>query len=137
MYRRVFILLLSAVLLSGCSCPQRLARLQERCPQCFDTATVSDTLVLHQVDTDTAFVFSPYVERDTFYVENERVSLRLVRHVDTLQTILTAKPDTVIRTVSVPVPAPPCKNHTPQIIAAAVVIAVMLATVLRAIRKKL
>ena len=102
MKKKFFLTILSILLLGSCSCNSRMARLQKKCPQCFEKITVSDTVAVPSTRIDTVFVATHAV--DTFVIEHNRASLEIIKEVDTLYTTLHLKPDTIYRTLHLPAP---------------------------------
>lgn len=100
--KRFFLVVLS-VLMVGCSCEQKLMRARKNCPELFVPVVVSDTLVVPDIRVDTTFLLSP-TETDTFVIARERLSVKLVRHRDTVFTELFVAGDTVIKTQVIEVP---------------------------------
>lgn len=102
MKKNFFLSILALLLLSSCNCQRRMARLQKRCPQCFEKIMVSDTVAVPSTRIDTVFVATRAV--DTFYIEHNRAEMEIIKQVDTLYTTLHLKPDTIYRTLHLPAP---------------------------------
>lgn len=102
MKRNIF-LILTLLLLSACSCEKRMAHLERHCPECFNKITFSDTVATPSIRIDTVFVAKNTV--DTFFIDNPRVELMIIKQVDTFYTTLHLKPDTIIRAIEVSAPA--------------------------------
>ena len=102
MKKNFFLSILALLLLSSCNCQRRMARLQKRCPQCFEKIMVSDTVATPSIRIDTVFVATRAV--DTFVLEHNRASLDVIKQVDTFYTTLHLKPDTIYRTLHLPAP---------------------------------
>lgn len=102
MKKNFFLSILALLLLSSCNCQRRMARLQKRCPQCFEKIMVSDTVATPSIRIDTVFVATRAV--DTFVLEHNRASLKVIKQVDTFYTTLHLKPDTIYRTLHLPTP---------------------------------
>lgn len=100
MNKNFFLSILALLLLSSCNCQRRMARLQKRCPQCFEKIMVSDTVATPSIRIDTVFVATRAV--DTFVLEHNRASLEVIKQVDTFYTTLHLKPDTIYRTLHLP-----------------------------------
>jgi len=95
---RIIILLL---LLQSCSPAQRLGRLVKKNPELvgIDTIYKSDTTVIEAVRADSTFIFSKSI--DTFYMDKERLHVKVVRHNDTIQVFGECATDTIIKEVMV------------------------------------
>ena len=95
---RIIILLL---LLQSCSPAQRLGRLVKKNPDLvgIDTIYKSDTTIIEAVRSDSTFIFSKSV--DTFYMDKERLHVKVVRHNDTIQVFGECATDTIIKEVMV------------------------------------
>lgn len=102
MKKNFFLSILALLLLSSCNCQRRMARLQKRCPQCFEKIMVSDTVATPSILIDTVFVATSAV--DTFVLEHNKASLKVIKQVDTFYTTLHLKPDTIYRTLHLPTP---------------------------------
>lgn len=102
MKKNFFLSILALLLLSSCNCQQRMARLQKKCPQCFEQITIADTIALPSARIDTVFVSSHTI--DTFVLEHNRATLEVIKQVDTLYATLHLKPDTIYRTLHLPAP---------------------------------
>ena len=102
---------LLAALLPGCSCNYHVRQVQKRCPGYMraDTAVV----VREEFRHDTSFIMGvgdTLRMRDTFFITQERVRVRVVRQCDTLRVGVELPPDTIttVRTVTV---TPPCPKR--------------------------
>ncbi|MBO7201844.1 MAG: hypothetical protein J6V54_10695 [Bacteroidales bacterium] len=102
MNKNFFLSILTLLLLSSCSCHRRMARLQKRCPQCFEKIMISDTVATPSIRIDTVFVAKSTL--DTFCIEHNRVELEVIKQVDTFYATLSLKPDTIYRTLHLPAP---------------------------------
>ncbi len=93
---RIIILLL---LIQSCSPAQRLGRLVKKNPELvgIDTIYKSDTTIIEAVRADSTFIFSKSV--DTFYMDKERIHVKVVRHNDTIQVFGECATDTIIKEV--------------------------------------
>ncbi len=110
--RHIFFILcvLLSVIFAGCSveqrCQRRLVFLENNCPDCFTTATVRDTIIREGWRHDTAFIIHSLTDTvaDTFVLERERVSVRIIRTCDTLLVTADVLADTIYieRQVAVP-----------------------------------
>lgn len=125
-------LLVATGTIAGCSCEIRLQQLHRHCPDCITEAQLTDTLFLQPTQHDTTLILSPTLH-DTFFVETERVSLQIIRHTDTLTTTLHTKPDTVVFTRTLTVPAPH-RPPTSSIIALAAIFGIMLAAIIKLLK---
>lgn len=101
MKKNIF-LILTLLLLSACSCEKRMAHLERHCPECFNKITFSDTVATPSIRIDTVFVAKNTI--DTFFIDNPRVELMIIKQVDTFYTTLHLKPDTIYRTLHLPAP---------------------------------
>ena len=99
MKNRLFYLITLCLLLSGCSCTERLQRLMVYCPECFETKAIKDTVILPEFRFDTAFYFTGIT--DTFTIEKERVQIQILRRTDTMIVRVNIPADTVVKTVYV------------------------------------
>ena len=96
---RLFYLITLCLLLSGCSCTERLQRLMVYCPECFETKAIKDTVIVPEFRFDTAFFFTGVT--DTFTIEKERVQVQILRRTDTMIVRINIPADTVVKTVYV------------------------------------
>ena len=114
MKTKVLFFIFLCLLLAGCStqrrCERRLAFVERHCPDCFTTVTVRDTIIREGWKHDTAFIIGLDTIPDTFYIEKEKVSVRIVRHTDTLFCTVENNPDTVYIEQVVNVPQLPKSN---------------------------
>ena len=112
MSRRPLLLLPAALLLASCSCQQRLERLHARCPECFEAATVTDTIERHALHLDTVALlqWTPLGAAREAAIERHDLSLRLHLDADTVRISLDIPPDTVIVERGIPVPRTPCPD---------------------------
>ncbi len=87
------------LLLQSCSPAQRLGRLVKKNPELvgIDTIYKSDTTIIEAVRADSTFIFSKSV--DTFYMDKERIHVKVVRHNDTIQVFGECATDTIIKEV--------------------------------------
>ena len=111
MQRKILPLLLFSLLaLTGCSCQQRLERLQHRCPDCFTqtTAQVRDTLTVPEkiLTGSVPWVWLP--SGDTVLLQNRDITLQLLLEGDSLRADVTVQPDTLYIDREVAVPCPEC-----------------------------
>ncbi len=97
-------LLLLVCLFVCCSPAKRLERLVSRHPDLVssDTIYASDTTILTAVRADTSFVFTSS-PNDTFYLDRDRLSVRVIRSTDTLLINAECKADTIIKEIPVQV----------------------------------
>lgn len=95
-------LLLSVLLLSGCSAEYHLKKAVKKDPSILkrDTVIVHDTTVLPSVVLrDTVRL----KEIDTLVLTKEKLNLKIVRVKDTFQIDAECKGDTIIKTISIPI----------------------------------
>ncbi len=81
MQRKILPLLLFSLLaLSGCSCQQRLERLQHRCPDCFTqtTAHVRDTVPVPEKILSGSVSWAWLPSGDTVLLQNRDITLQLL-----------------------------------------------------------
>ena len=129
MQRKILPLLLFSLLaLTGCSCQQRLERLQQRCPDCFTqtTAHVRDTVPVPEkiLSGSVPWVWLP--SGDTILLQNRDITLQLLLEGDSLKADVIVQPDTLYIDREVTVPCPECDSrlqrlHLDVAIAAALV----------------
>ncbi len=95
---RIIIVLL---LLQSCSPAQRLGRLVKKNPELvgIDTIYKSDTTIIEAVRADSTFIFSKSI--DTFYMDKERLHVKVVRYNDTIHVFGECATDTIIKEVMV------------------------------------
>lgn len=106
------LIIISLVLLSSCTPQKRLARLIKNNPELVrtDTITIIDTITTRTVTTDTIIRWSQLNRTDTITLLKERLTVRLIKHSDTLElqgeclgdTIYIEKKIPVEKVVSVP-----------------------------------
>ncbi len=129
MQRKILPLLLFSLLaLSGCSCQQRLERLQRRCPDCFTqtTAHVRDTLPVPAKLLSGSVPWAWLPSGDTVLLQNRDITLQLLLDGDSLKADVTVPPDTLYIDREVTLPCPECDSrlsrlHLDVAIAAAMV----------------
>ena len=129
MQRKILPLLLFSLLaLTGCSCQQRLERLQRRCPDCFTqtTAHVRDTLPVPAKLLSGSVPWAWLPSGDTVLLQNRDITLQLLLEGDSLKADVTVPPDTLYIDRQVTVPCPECDSrlsrlHLDVAIAAALV----------------
>ena len=81
MQRKILPLLLFSLLaLTGCSCQQRLERLQHRCPDCFTqtTAHVRDTVPVPEKILSGSVSWAWLPSGDTVLLQNRDITLQLL-----------------------------------------------------------
>lgn len=110
--KRIFLLILSAAILSSCSCPQRLEHLRRHCPECFDSVTAPVTLSVPVPERLADFTLPlDALELDRPLVlhgpDNITLSL-LITGDDSLAATVTVPPDTITVTQPVTLPCPQC-----------------------------
>lgn len=111
MQRKILPLLLFSLLaLTGCSCQQRLERLQQRCPDCFTqtTAHVRDTLTVPEKILSGSVPWAWLPSGDTVLLQNRDIILQLLLEGDSLRADVTVQPDTLYIDREVAVPCPEC-----------------------------
>ncbi len=129
MQRKILPLLLFSLLaLTGCSCQQRLERLQQRCPDCFTqtTAHLRDTLPVPEKILSSSVPRAWLPSGDTVILQNRDITLQLLLEGDSLKADVTVPPDTLYIDRQVTVPCPECDSrlsrlHIDVAIAAALV----------------
>lgn len=89
------------LLFQSCSPAQRLGRLVKNNPELATTTTVykSDTTIIERVSADSTFILTRLT--DTFYVENDRLKIKVVREYDTLKVFGECLTDTIIKQIAV------------------------------------
>lgn len=94
---RIALLIVLILMLTSCSIKKRLANFVARHPEVVksDTVFVSDTTIIDSIYADTSFITT--VKRDTFYLEKEKLKVRVIRDTDTLWLDADVKADTVIK----------------------------------------
>ena len=111
MQRKILPLLLFSLLaLTGCSCQQRLERLQHRCPDCFTqtTAHVRDTVPVPAKILSGSVPWAWLPSGDTVLLQNRDITLQLLLEGDTLRADVTVPPDTLYIDREVAVPCLEC-----------------------------
>ena len=129
MQRKILPLLLFSLLaLTGCSCQQRIERLQRRCPDCFTQTTthVRDTVPVPAKILSGSVPWAWLPSGDTVLLQNRDITLQLLLEGDSLRADVTVPPDTLYIDRQVTVPCPECDNrlsrlHLDVAIAAALV----------------
>lgn len=121
-------LLFSLLALTGCSCQQRLERLQQRCPDCFTqtTAHLRDTLPVPAKTLSGSVPWAWLPAGDTVLLQNRDITLQLLLEGDSLKADVTVPPDTLYIDHEVTLPCPECNSrlirlHLDVAIAAAMV----------------
>ena len=116
------------LVLQGCSCQQRLERLQHRCPDCFTqtTAHLRDTLPVPEKILSGSVPWAWLPSGDTVLLQNRDITLQLLLEGDSLKADVTVPPDTLYIDRQVTVPCPECDSrlsrlHLDVAIAAALV----------------
>lgn len=89
------------ILLQSCSPAQRLGRLVKNHPELATTTTIykSDTTIIERVTADSTFILTSIT--DTFYVEKDRLKIKVVKTHDTLQVFGECQTDTIIKEIAV------------------------------------
>ena len=129
MQRKILPLLLFSLLaLTGCSCQQRLERLQSRCPDCFTqtTAHVRDTVPVPEKILSSSVPWAWLPSGDTVLLQNRDITLQLLLEGDSLKADVTVPPDTLYIDREVALPCLECDSrlsrlHLDVAIAAAMV----------------
>lgn len=142
MQRKILPLLLFSLLaLTGCSCQQRLERLQHRCPDCFTqtTAHLRDTLPVPEKILSGSVPWAWLPSGDTVLLQNRDITLQLLLEGDSLRADVTVPPDTLYIDRQVTVPCPECDSrlsrlHLDVAIAAALVALLALWGIAREVR---
>lgn len=134
-------LLFSLLALTGCSCQQRLERLQRRCPDCFTqtTAHVRDTLTVPEKILSGSVPWAWLPSGDTVLLQNRDITLQLLLEGDSLKADVTVQPDTIYIDREVTLPCPECDSRLSRIhldvaIAAAMVALLALWGIAREVR---
>lgn len=106
----------AAALLAGCTCQQRLQRLQRHCPDCFlpDTLTTTDTLIPPPIHILEHIPFSDLTAPFPITLTRPNYTLTLTPTADGLTLQGTATPDTIIRTIKIPVRTPVIIQQLPK-----------------------
>lgn len=90
-------LLILIIILTSCSAPKRLERLQKNHSYLFERKTdtikveIKDTVYFDRVQKDTLF----HVDFDTVFIQNERLKIQLIRENDTIYVDGVCDGDTV------------------------------------------
>ena len=142
MQRKILPLLLFSLLaLTGCSCQQRLERLQQRCPDCFTqtTAHLRDTLPVPAKILSGSVPWAWLTAGDTVLLQNRDITLQLLLEGDSLKADVTVQPDTLYIDREVTLPCPGCDSRLSRIhldvaIAAAMVALLALWGIAREVR---
>lgn len=142
MQRKILPLLLFSLLaLTGCSCQQRLERLQHRCPDCFTqtTAHVRDTLTVPEKILTGSVPWAWLPSGDTVLLQNRDITLQLLLEGDSLKADVTVQPDTLYIDREVTLPCPECDSrlsrlHLDVAIAAALVALLAIWDIAREVR---
>ena len=142
MQRKILPLLLFSLLaLTGCSCQQRLERLQRRCPDCFTqtTAHVRDTLTVPEKILSGSVPWAWLPSGDTVLLQNRDITLLLLLEGDSLKADVTVQPDTLYIDREVTLPCTECDSrlsrlHLDVAIAAALVAILALWGIAREVR---
>ena len=142
MQRKILPLLLFSLLaLTGCSCQQRLERLQSRCPDCFTqtTAHVRDTLTVPEKILTGSVPWAWLPSGDTVLFQNRDITLQLLVEGDSLRADVTVQPDTLYIDREVALPCLECDSrlsrlHLDVAIAAAMVALLALWGIAREVR---
>lgn len=95
---RIIILL---ILLQSCTPAQRLGRLVSKHPELvgIDTIYKQDTTIIESVRADSTFIFSHVT--DTFYMDKDRLHVKIVRYNDTIRVFGECATDTIIKEIMV------------------------------------
>lgn len=82
---KYLILILSFFLITSCSPQKRIQRILRHHPELLvkDTLIVRDTVIVPTIKADTSFILSNSV--DTFYLEKERLKIKIIKDHDTLK----------------------------------------------------
>lgn len=101
-------LLLSTLLLSGCSCEKRMARLEKLCPECFekDTLHLIDTLVPPPVTFFEHLSWDQLSHNGQFVLERPDHTFNVTVSDGGIDIEGEVRPDTLILTRDVPVMVP-------------------------------
>ena len=142
MQRKILPLLLFSLLaLTGCSCQQRLERLQQRCPDCFTqtTAHVRDTLTVPEKILTGSVPWAWLPSGDTVLLQNRDITLQLLLEGDSLKADVTVPPDTLYIDREVTLPCPECESrlsrlHLDVAVAAALLVLLFLWGLAREVR---
>ena len=134
-------LLFSLLALTGCSCQQRLERLQRHCPDCFThtTAHLRDTLPVPEKILSGSVPWAWLPSGDTVILQNRDITLQLLLEGDSLKADVTVPPDTLYIDREVTLPCPECDSllcrlHIDVAIAAALVALLALWGIAREVR---
>ncbi len=111
--RYTLFFLLAAIGLTGCSCQQQLARLQQRCPECFDsvTGTAQTQLPIPEHLANFTFPVSDLADNGTVTFtspDNITLTLNIDDTGDSLAASVHIPADTVTVEVPVTLPCPEC-----------------------------
>jgi len=98
---KIFVLLI--LVITSCTPAQRLGRLVKNHPELVSTDTVfkQDTTIIEAVKQDSTFIFTG--RTDTFYMEKDRLKIKVIRSHDTLTVQGECKTDTIIKQIPVQV----------------------------------
>ena len=108
MRRLVASLALVALMLSSCSCQQRLQYLQRHCPECFqqDTLRVPDTVVPAPIPILGHLSWSQLQQQEPVVLQGSHYTLDVTLDGGGLTLEGTVTPDTIVREIPVPVDRP-------------------------------
>lgn len=109
--KRILLLILSAAILSGCSCPKQLERLRRHCPECFDSTTGNvnvDVPIPERLANFTIPLDAFDGDRPVVFTSPDNITLTLHIDGDDLAAQVTVPPDTVQLEVPVTLPCPQC-----------------------------
>ena len=106
--KRLFPLLLAAMLAAGCSCQKRLERLERLCPECFakDTLHLVDTVVPPPVQIFEHLGWSQLDHNGMFVIERPDYTFNVTVSDGGVDIEGEVRPDTVILEREVPVEVP-------------------------------
>ena len=110
--KRIILPLLAAILISGCSCSQRLEHLRQHCPECFDSAKGNvnvDVPVPERLANFTIPLDAFDGDRPVVFNSPDNITLTIqFSDGDNLTAQVSVPPDTIQVEVPITLPCPKC-----------------------------
>ena len=136
----LFTLAAAGLLLTACSCEWRLARLQERCPDCLagDTLVVRDTVVPPPVTVFEHIGWDSLDHNGTFVIERPDYTFNVTVTDAGVDIEGEVRPDTIYSEIKVPVTVPcptPTRPAAWQWMAAGLTALVLILAIILALKK--
>ena len=97
------IAIIAVLLLSSCTCQNKLKRLLKRCPDLVkgDTITLIDTVVIPSVEVDSVFYFN---QKDTIIIKEGLLTVKYFYNNHDSTVYLNGRCDTIVRIIERQVP---------------------------------